>query len=363
MGGYSNSPWDGNKDGDDTAANKAFLFALSGFGLSPPCKRRLKYADDEGAICNYDDKGPAFGQGHDLLVEGSHVVISLGCSFAPFETAELPQRKKIYPIKEMEVFQMSDILALPWFQIQSPKVPQKKLPATKVDRFTEEINDAINERWATLHKLEEDVVSLEESFEDEHRFIDLFACGSVKDVVMLNVSGSNMATKRDTLLAVEESMLAQQFDDTKWTEQGSNNTRVKEWTPDEVSNWAKSIEGMQQDVSGIFLENSINGSELLALDRDGLKDIGVKRAGTICLLLKEIKKLEKASEDVVTFIEHSPYCFGKILDFLRWKHLSSVGLTMGPARPSVSEHKRELFEKMIRYYFPGESSKLILGRS
>jgi hypothetical protein len=138
---------------------------------------------------------------------------------------------------------------------------------------------------------------------------------------------------------------------------------VKEWTPDEVSNWAKSIEGMQQDVSGIFLENSINGSELLALDRDGLKDIGVKRAGTICLLLKEIKKLEKASEDVVTFIEHSPYCFGKILDFLRWKHLSSVGLTMGPARPSVSEHKRELFEKMIRYYFPGESSKLILGRS
>ena len=36
----------------------------------------------------------------------------------------------------------------------------------------------------------------------------------------LNVSGTVMATKRDTLLVISESMLAQQFDDTKWTEQG-----------------------------------------------------------------------------------------------------------------------------------------------
>jgi len=130
--------------------------------------------------------------------------------------------------------------------------------------------------------LEEEVISLEESLEDEHRFIDLFACGSVNDVVMLNVGGTNMVTKRATLLAVEESMLAQQFDDTKWTEHGSNNSvRVKEWTPVEVSNWAKSIEGMQEDVSGIFLENSINGLELLALNEFGLEKIGVKRAGTI----------------------------------------------------------------------------------
>eukprot|EP00984_Skeletonema_dohrnii_P025940 scaffold15185_cov72-Skeletonema_dohrnii-CCMP3373.AAC.2 len=127
-------------------------------------------------------------------------------------------------------------------------------------------------------------------------------------------------------------MLAQQFDDTKWTEQGCNSVRVKEWTPDEVSNWTKSVKGMQEDVSNLFIENSINGTELLALDRDGLKDIGVKRVGTICLLLEEIGAMkEKVNKEAATLIEHSPYCFGKILDFLRLKYLNSLELT-GPAK-------------------------------
>ena len=93
----------------------------------------------------------------------------------------------------------------------------------------------------------------------------------------------------------------------------------------------------------------------------GLEKIGVKRAGTICLLLKEIKQLEKASQDVVTLIEHSPNCFGKILDFLRMKQVDSLELCGNPALPSVCENKRDMFEKVVKYYFPGESSKRILG--
>jgi hypothetical protein len=189
VGGYSNTPWDGRESGP-RRANKAFLFALSGFGLSSPCKRKLIDEDDSWAIYygGYGGEGPAFGRGCDLEVDGSDVVFYNGLSYVPFETVQLPETKrKRFPIKEMEVFQVSDTIQTK----QRPTTSPKKQPTATVDRFTEEVNDAINKRWATLQKLEEEVISLEESLEDEHRFMDLFACGSVKDVVMLNVSGTN----------------------------------------------------------------------------------------------------------------------------------------------------------------------------
>ena len=66
------------------------------------------------------------------------------------------------------------------------------------------------------------------------------------------------------------------------------------------------------DVASLFLKNRINGLELLALDKEGLKMLGVERVGTICLLYDEIKSLkEKVNQVAVTLIEHSPYCFGK----------------------------------------------------
>mmetsp|Transcript_21001 Transcript_21001/g.41904 ORF Transcript_21001/g.41904 Transcript_21001/m.41904 type:complete len:590 (+) Transcript_21001:58-1827(+) len=362
VGGYSNSDWD--CENFSRKATKAFLFILSGFDLTSPCKRKLKNAYDIYAILGTEEYGPAFGGGCDLKVDGSEVAFFNGSTYEPFKTPRLPlQTPTTYPIKEMEVFQVSDIPNSDLDPIHLQQIPTilspKSLP--EVSRFTKEVNDAINERRAALEKLEEEVIFIEESFKDEEQFIDLFACGSVNDVVILNVSGADMALKRDTLMVMEESMLAQQFDDTKWTEQGCDNVRVKEWTPDDVANWVKVIDDVPDDIATLFTDNEIKGSELLALDRDGLKDIGVKRVGTICLLLKEIKQLEKASQDVVTFIEQSPYCFGKLVDFLRLKHLSSLGLTVDPALPSVCEHKKDMFEKMIRYYFPGDSSKLILG--
>ena len=178
---------------------------------------------------------------------------------------------------------------------------------------------------------------------------------------MLNVSGTMMATSRATLLLSEVSVLAQQFDNSKWTEQGSGSPRVKDWTPDDVTNWVKSVKGVPDDIATLFRENEIKGSELLALDKDGLQMIGVKRAGTICLLLKEIKQLEEASQDTATLIEYSPYCFGKIVDYLRLKRLHTLGLTDEPALPTVCESQQKRFEKVVKYYFPGECSKFILG--
>eukprot|EP00574_Skeletonema_japonicum_P001696 CAMPEP_0201740658 /NCGR_PEP_ID=MMETSP0593-20130828/46417_1 /ASSEMBLY_ACC=CAM_ASM_000672 /TAXON_ID=267983 /ORGANISM="Skeletonema japonicum, Strain CCMP2506" /LENGTH=473 /DNA_ID=CAMNT_0048234979 /DNA_START=50 /DNA_END=1471 /DNA_ORIENTATION=+ len=225
----------------------------------------------------------------------------------------------------------------------------------------EKITEAIEKKWAILKEMEKDILSLEENFLKEEQFIEAFVGdGVTSDIVTLNVSGTMMATHRTTLQVVEDSVLAQQFDNTKWTEQ-NNRPNVIEWTPDEVAQWVKSINDVPEDVSQIFLENKIKGSELFALDKEGLKMLGVERVGTICLLSDEICALKKeANEDVVTLIEHSPYCFGKILDHLRMKHFSAMGLSGNPDLPFVSEDKRDMFETVVRYYFPGESSKLIL---
>ena len=105
----------------------------------------------------------------------------------------------------------------------------------------------------------------------------------------------------------------------------------------------------------------MKGSELLALDKDGLKMIGVKRVGTIYLFLKEIKLLEEASQDNATLIENCPYCLGKMLDYLRLKRLHALGLIDETAPPEVCESQKKRFEKVVKYYFPGECSKFILG--
>ena len=112
----------------------------------------------------------------------------------------------------------------------------------------------------------------------------------------------------------------------------------------------------------MLYENEITGQELLALNVDGLKMMGIERAGTLCLIVDEIKMLEQVSQDNVTLIEHSPYCFGKILDYLRVKKLRSQGLIAAePDMPKVSDSQKDRFEKVAKYYFPGNSAKFILG--
>ena len=188
------------------------------------------------------------------------------------------------------------------------------------------------------------------------------ASGDVDDVITLNVRGTLITTKRSTLRAFPDSVLAQQFDDSKWTEQGYIRLRVKRWTVDDVCAWVNKIEGMQEDIGSIFKTSDITGCELLALSIDGLRMLGIERAGTVCLLQKEIDQLVKASNDVVSLIDHCPYCFGKIIDFLHLKQLHAQGLAKEePALPDVPKSRRARFEKVVNFYFPGDSTKLILG--
>ena len=365
VGGYTNENW--SRPDDDMSvgywskANKSFLFAI-GFGVSSQ-KMGLINSNCKHAIYNCSQYGPAFGGGCaqcDLKVTGSRVYLNTGHIYECGKSEKLTDGHS-YTINEMEVFRVSYVSGAHHTH-QHQRQLRKPAKRKQVKRFTKEINRAINEKWAALRELEAELCSLEESFDDEELFINAFASGEGKDIVTLNVSGTIMITKRSTLQVTEDSVLAHQFDDTKWTEQGCSNLRVKEWSPDEVSNWVANIAHIPDDVAGLFIMHEVNGSELIALNEYGLEKIGVKRAGTICLLLDEISSLKKtASEDRVTLIEHSPYCFGKILDYLRLKRLHDEDFIDEPPLPSVSDDQMNRFKKIVRYYFPGEISAYILG--
>eukprot|EP00571_Detonula_confervacea_P005870 CAMPEP_0172329914 /NCGR_PEP_ID=MMETSP1058-20130122/61129_1 /TAXON_ID=83371 /ORGANISM="Detonula confervacea, Strain CCMP 353" /LENGTH=594 /DNA_ID=CAMNT_0013047107 /DNA_START=223 /DNA_END=2007 /DNA_ORIENTATION=+ len=362
FGGYSNTPWGSSEH--YFGASKAFLCVLTGSAASLPFKMKLTDPNCGHAVYHNSSSGPTFGGGHDLYInEGSHAQLEVGYNYnvAPSEAEGFTCGS--YVIKEMEVFQVIGKPSQLRIATNQVKQAQRKMPKDMpiVKRFSDEINKAINAKWETLLNAESEMIDLEGSFKDEHAFIDTFASGDAKDVVTLNVSGTMIVTKRSTLCTAEDSVLAQQFDDSKWTEQGCNSPRVKEWSPDDVSAWAQNIHGIPDDVVDILKENEITGYELLALKKDGLFMIGITRPGTVCVILDEIKKLEKASRDFVTLIEHSPYCFGKILGYLRLKQLHSQGLVEEPALPTVCDSQKKRFEKVVKYYFPGDSAKFILG--
>ena len=261
-----------------------------------------------------------------------------------------------YLITKWEAFEVIGPISSSIFSTTTEEPAQRAL----TNRFSEDDNKAINEKQACLPQTELKIRSLEDSFRDEQIFIDKFSTGDTKDVIALNVSGTPLVTRRSTLRAIEDSVLAQQFDDSKWNEQGYSSVRVKKWSSDEVCAWAKNIEGIQEDVGSVFKRNNITGCELLALNMDGLRMLGIERAGTLCLLKKEIETLEKASQ-VVTLIDHCPYCFGKILDYLRMKQAHTLGLVGEPSLPEVLEAQKKRFEKVVKFYFPGDATKLFLG--
>ena len=336
IGGFSNAPWSSRSTCSE--ANKVFLFALSGSGISPS-KMKLKDANNPRAITHlFTGCFLEAENANDMHVNGSTVFVNSGRNYLPWI------KHGSCAIKEIEVFQV--------IGSSHPANSQgRTLQVEPVTRYSDEVNKAINENHAYLLQSEAEMLQFEESFNDERTFIEKYASGDVKDVVALNVSGTMMITTRSTLCAAENSVLAQQFDDSKWTEQGCSAPRVKEWTPCEVRTWAKSIDGLHEDVSIMLHENEITGRELLALSLDALKMMGMKRVGTVALLLKEIEKLEKCSRDSVTLIQHSPYCFGKILDYLRLKqlHLSGI-LSEEPALSKICDSQKNRLE--IQKPFP-----------
>ena len=81
--------------------------------------------------------------------------------------------------------------------------------------------------------------------------------------------------------------------------------------------------------------------------REDFKDIGMTKAGPLALLLKEISSLRTKA----IFVDHNPYCFGKILDTLRLRLMGQSENNL--ATLYIQESHRERFNKLVDYYFPG----------
>jgi hypothetical protein len=121
----------------------------------------------------------------------------------------------------MEVYQVTRSPPLTRIAVSTQKQAHGRgLKIEPVTRFSADINEAINAMQACLLQAEADMLTLEESFNYEQTYIEKYASGDAKDVIALNVSGTMMVTTRSTLCTIKDSVLAQQFDDSKWTEQG-----------------------------------------------------------------------------------------------------------------------------------------------
>ncbi|KAL7554733.1 hypothetical protein ACHAWF_018560 [Thalassiosira exigua] len=358
IGGYSSESWISENTGwggGDIWAERAFLFHF-GNGTCPR-KMKLRNYMNKDALCGGMSCGPAFGR--DLYSMGSQLDngnetiffhFNPGRAYEPSGNSHIEDlgRGGFHAV-EVEVFQVGD-----WYDLEYTDIG-------KSFQFSKDVNDALNDKLKALQEAEGEINSLEHKFAEEMRLVEFFAAKSA-DIIELNVSGSIMVTTRSTLQFFDDSVLARQFDEV-WTNTGCKNENIPldKWGSDDVCAWIKDVNGISDEAVKAFEIHTISGSELVVLGKEGLAMMGISRPGTVCLLLDRIEKLKKASEEMVRLIEHSPYCFEKILDFLRMKDLFAEKFVRDPPLPRVCEEERERFVKIVDYYFPGDSSRLILG--
>jgi len=315
---------------------------------------KLNGRSNNNAIYHHASYGPTFGGGCDLSVQGSTLT---HCSVRSYASSRIGQLGgSNMQIKEIEVFQVIPGNTAATAKKQSSKT--LTLKAKQVNSFSKEINDAVNAKWVSLCEAEQELLRLEDSFKDEGTFTSFFVSGQPQDVVTLNVCGTFMATRLSTLQLCKESILASKFLVDKHNMHIQGKT-IEEWNNEDVVAWLNQIEGVSEAVVNEFEENRVTGQELLVLGADGLKDFGVARKGTIYLLLDKIKKLEKDGKDSAILIEHSPYCFQKILDHLRLEKSFMKGLVKTKhGMPVVRNNEQGRYQKVLNHLFPGESSKI-----
>jgi len=69
--------------------------------------------------------------------------------------------------------------------------------------------------------------------------------------------------------------------------QSNKETVIGGWSVEDVANWLTSI-GLAE-YSQLFMRNDIRGSELLHLQRQDLKDLGITKVGHVKRLLSALK--------------------------------------------------------------------------
>mmetsp|Transcript_1621 Transcript_1621/g.2537 ORF Transcript_1621/g.2537 Transcript_1621/m.2537 type:complete len:289 (+) Transcript_1621:1124-1990(+) len=229
------------------------------------------------------------------------------------------------------------------------------------DEFPSILKNSMCEEQKSMKAVNEALQRIKRNLEKEHDIIKHASAQSLDDIVNLNVRGMPMTAKRSTLRIFKDSQLDRQFDDAIWSKQQTDTPCIKKWSFEQVADWAKHHDEIPDEAAGLFEENKVTGLELLAFGREDLKELGISRPGTLALVIKAIKGLQTKSQCHPIFIDHDPYCFGKILDQLRLKVMLEEEYE--PLSLSdIKEGKKDMFAKTVDYYFPAEQSELILKK-
>eukprot|EP00957_Ditylum_brightwellii_P208509 15357793-Ditylum_brightwellii.AAC.1 len=186
------------------------------------------------------------------------------------------------------------------------------------DEFPSILKNSMCEEQKSMKAVNEALQRIKRNLEKEHDFIKHASAQSLDDIVNLNVRGMPMTAKRSTLRIFKDSQLDRQFDDAIWSKQQTDTPCIKKWSSEQVADWTKHHDEIPDEVAGLFEENKVTGLELLAFGREDLKELGISR-GTLALVIKATKGLQMKSKNNSIFIDHDPYCFGKLLDQLRLK--------------------------------------------
>mmetsp|Transcript_37611 Transcript_37611/g.55012 ORF Transcript_37611/g.55012 Transcript_37611/m.55012 type:complete len:610 (-) Transcript_37611:354-2183(-) len=238
------------------------------------------------------------------------------------------------------------------------KVTWETMNFNKCPTIPRNIKESLYQEQKSMKNAKEKLQRAKDNLEKEYYFIQHISEQSPTDIINFDVRGTMMAAKRSTLRIFKDSQLDRQFDDATWPDQHTNTPSAKEWSYKQVADWAKQHNELSDDVAALLEENKVTGLELLAMGREDLKDLGIGRPGTLALVMKAIKVLQMKSQCSPIFIDHDPYCFGKILDQLRLKVMSKEDYK--PLLLScIKEAKKDIFAKTVDYYFPGELAHLI----
>ena len=124
-----------------------------------------------------------------------------------------------------------------------------------------DIRTALEEEQKALLAANDMLIEQRLLSEEENNDLEFFL-GDDEDIVLLNVSGTIMATEKSTLGLCKDSVLAKQFDDPLWVQQDKT-ASVKQWSCEDVAKWVTEIEKMPDNIGTTFLGNKVNGAALL----------------------------------------------------------------------------------------------------
>jgi len=355
FGGYTDAAW--NAGTDPLLSEKSFLFSLYGCNQgSTPVKLPFKISPRSEQFGSAR-QGPSFGGSPDLGVYRNMTTVET--SFLG-DNYQLPQgwdRNSLMgstsaSLAEVEVFaiQSSPVAAKTEQNVQPFR---KMLDAMNLEPLPETLRESLKAEMDALEETSAELVRLQDAFPNEKSLVQRFFRESGGEVALLNVSGRSITVSHKTLEKFPNSVFYKQFADPNWNRptKKSKPGPVSGWAPEQVIEWIKTIDGLSSDtVSRHFAD--VTGSQLLALKREDIKDLGIDRPGSVALLVAEIEKLRTESEaNAAVFIEDSAYCFGKIIDHMRLAAMADLGLP-ALAPPTIRAGYQQRFKNIVEYYFP-----------